>query len=67
MVVLNGCMAPNVQRTAFASRSILRYLTGFGMTDIKKKREDSAWSIAAIANAKGGKGSLNPKTALVGK
>jgi hypothetical protein len=28
------------------------------MTDIKKQREDSAWSIAAIANAKGG--NLNP-------
>ena len=55
MVVLNGCMAPNVQRTAFASRSILRDLTTLAMTDINKRRQESHQSSTAIASSDGRK------------
>jgi hypothetical protein len=53
MVVLYGCMAANVQRTAIASGSILRYLTTLTMTDINNRSQESPQPYPAIASPNG--------------
>ncbi len=60
MVVLNGCMALNVQRMDTATCLILRYLTCLTLTNIRKRRDAKPQLGATISSSNGLGNSLNP-------